>query len=274
MKVFHHGGRIGDCIYALYTIKSLGGGRLILSKFHVGSWGDSEIDSLSPLVEYQDYIESVRVADICNEDLDLWRLSQIKPKIIDDEVDYDLHDCELDYNPDMFPEWHGKSWPGNCHIGKRYSIHYGIRFNHSEPWIRAPRTMSHDVVVHLPFRRMVRSASCWLEILNSISDQGFSVKLIGSQYDTSMWDKSSCRFDVATPRDMLHASDYINSSRLFVGVASSNYVIAESIMKDGFVELSDDSSNAKPMNDRMAEITGFDNNTVVKMVVERLNNGE
>ncbi|KKK83146.1 hypothetical protein LCGC14_2796270, partial [marine sediment metagenome] len=33
-KVFHHGGRIGDMLFALYTMKALGGGQLMVSDYH------------------------------------------------------------------------------------------------------------------------------------------------------------------------------------------------------------------------------------------------
>ena len=59
MRKFHHGGRLGDCLYALYTVKKLGGGEVYLSLFHSPGWDEGMAKSLLPLIEYQDYVTGV-----------------------------------------------------------------------------------------------------------------------------------------------------------------------------------------------------------------------
>jgi hypothetical protein len=55
MRQFYHGGAAGDIIYALPTIKELGGGQIVC-----GIASDSLYNSLKPLLESQPYIDSVR----------------------------------------------------------------------------------------------------------------------------------------------------------------------------------------------------------------------
>jgi hypothetical protein len=67
MQVFGHSGDLGDIIYSLPAIKALGGGRLILfdspGKTAHGM-NPAKVDRLRPLLEQQDYIESVEWSDV------------------------------------------------------------------------------------------------------------------------------------------------------------------------------------------------------------------
>ena len=67
MNVFGHSGDLGDIIYSLPTIKALGGGKLFLfdspGKTAHGMT-PAKVDRIRPLLEAQDYIESVEWSDI------------------------------------------------------------------------------------------------------------------------------------------------------------------------------------------------------------------
>ena len=58
MNVFTHGGATGDIIFSLPTIKAKGGGKLIIHSYH-----KQRYEAIKPLIEVQDYIDSVEWAD-------------------------------------------------------------------------------------------------------------------------------------------------------------------------------------------------------------------
>jgi hypothetical protein len=59
MNVFTHGGATGDIIFSLPTIKAMGGGKLIIHSYH-----KQRYEAVKPLIEVQEYIDSVEWADI------------------------------------------------------------------------------------------------------------------------------------------------------------------------------------------------------------------
>lgn len=246
---FHHGGRIGDLVYAMYTIKALGGGELCLSLFHHPGWDRRFAESVKSLAEYQDYINQVSIIDIDQRQMSEWRCGRSKPWLIEKFIDYDLHDAELDYNPHMFPEWHKRDWPGNCHIAKRYAVHFGVDWDPEAVWLEAPQThVNIDVVFHMPLRRSVRSKERWLFILRALKASGFTVLVMTGPYDYEEWNYACEMYNIPciVPSDMLDASDYINSSRLFIGGASSCNTIAEGLKKRRIVELADGCDDTYP----------------------------
>lgn len=230
MKNFHHGGRIGDCIYSLYTVKALGGGKMYLSDFQQGNWSLQIAKSLKPFLEYQDYIGEVEVVD----------QEQLKKL----QIDYDLHKAELDYNPECFPEWHKRDWPGNCHIAKRYATHFGIPFFVENSWLKAPQTKRVDVAFHAPLRRAVRPPQDTGWIISQLTKQGYNVIILGSD-DIDDW-KPYADGGYLMPSSILEMADWINSAKVFMGAASSGNVIAEGLKKPRFVELADGCDNTFP----------------------------
>jgi hypothetical protein len=64
-RTFSHGGDTGDLIYALATVKMLGGGRLRLVKSHGvrEPFSPAKVESLRPLLEAQPYISGVEYGE-------------------------------------------------------------------------------------------------------------------------------------------------------------------------------------------------------------------
>ena len=210
-KVFHHGGKFGDMIFALYTMKALGGGQLVVSDYHGVNWDLKVAETMRSFLLYQSYVESVVLCPYPHIGL----------------INHDLQHAEDDKNPEAFPEWHGGSWPGNCNIRKRYAVHFGVEYDAEAVWLTAPQTKDVDVAVHIPQRRSLRSRADWMEILDGL--RGLRVAILGEE---------GLGVD-----SLLESADYINSAKVFLGVVSSCNALAEGLGKRRLVEQADGCDN-------------------------------
>ena len=237
-KVFHHGGRIGDMIFALYTMKALGGGQLVVSDYHGVGWSLEIAETMRSFLLYQSYVESVVLVDY--DVLDYSR------------VDYDLQHAEDDKNPEAFPEWHGGSWPGNCNIRKRYAVHFGVEYDPEAVWLTAPRTRSVEVAVHIPQRRSVRTSEDWREILERLAELRIRTVVLGEEGIGAY--------------SLLESADHINSAKVFLGVVSSCNALAEGLGKRRLVEQADGCDNVNAGGKMGLSINSLSNQEVVEMV--------
>ena len=233
-KVFHHGGKFGDMIFALYTMKALGGGQLVVSDYHGTSWSLEIAETMRSFLLYQSYVESVVLCSYPHIGL----------------INYDLQHAEDDKNPEAFPEWHGGSWPGNCNIRKRYAVHFGVDYDPEATWLTAPATKDVDVAVHIPQRRSVRSTKDWHEILGELGD--LRVALLGEEGGGT--------------DSLLETADYINSAKVFLGVVSSCNALAEGLGKRRLVEQADGCDNVNVGGKMGLSINGLSNQEVIEMV--------
>lgn len=228
MKVFHSPGRIGDCIYALWTMKALGGGRLIVSDYHQGNWSLDIARTMESFLRYQTYVEDVEFVTY--------------PCL--GVVDYDLHDAERDYNPEAFPEWDRQPWPSNCHLAKRYAVHFGLTFD-GKPWLTAPfGYQAKPIAFHAPEYRIIRSVDDWLTILAALDNVGLPAAFLGRN------------------TELLDSAMQINSAKVFLGAVSSCHAIAEGLGKIRLVEQAPGCFNVNPT----ACLNGVSNDDVVARV--------
>ena len=237
-KVFHHGGKFGDMIFALYTMKALGGGQLVVSDYHGVNWSLAIARTMTSFLLAQPYIESVRT------------VPYIAAEVY--QVDYDLQHAEDDRNPEDFPEWHGGSWPGNCNIRKRYAVHFGVEYDREAVWLTAPRTKEVDVAVHIPQHRLVRPLEDWFELLWELRLKKLRVVLLGKE-------------GLGT-NSLLESANYINSAKVFLGVVSSCNAIAEGLGKRRLVEQADGCDNVNVGGKMGLSINNLSNQEVVEMV--------
>jgi len=233
-KVFHHGGKFGDLIFALYTMKALGGGQLVVSDYHGVGWSLEIARTMEGFLLAQSYIE------------DVW----FQPYTTPGTVDYDLQHAEDDKNPEAFPEWHGGSWPGNCNIKKRYAVHFGVEYDPEAIWLTAPQTKDVDIAVHIPQRRSLRSRADWMKILDGL--RGLRVAILGEE---------GLGVD-----SLLETADYINSAKVFLGVVSSCNALAEGLGKRRLVEQADGCDNVNVGGKMGLSINGLSNQEVIEMV--------
>lgn len=114
MKTFRHGGKIGDIIYSLPTIRELGGGILYLPE-KTPDGCDSLYSSLKDLLLMQPYIKEVR------EYPSGLPYMELAPGI---HIDYDLDRARL------------QPMKGVIHIVKRYMDAFGVKVNNWQwPWL-------------------------------------------------------------------------------------------------------------------------------------------
>ena len=221
-------------IFALYTMKALGGGRLVVSDYHGVGWDLKIAETMRSFLLYQQYVESVVLCPYPHIGL----------------INHDLQHAEDDSNPEMFPEWHGGSWPGNCNIRKRYAVHFGVDYDPEAVWLTAPQTKQVDVAVHLPMRRSVRSAEDWDEILGGLSR--LKVMVLGEE---------GLGVD-----SLLESANYINSAKVFLGVVSSCNALAEGLGKRRLVEQADGCDNVNVGGKMGLSINRLSNQEVIEMV--------
>lgn len=270
MTTFHHGGRIGDCIYAMYTAQKLGGGDIYLSLYHRPGWSKGHIEILAPLLEYQDYISSASYIQIGGNELDDWRRGGPVPQCVQ-SLDYNLHYSETLRNPHEFPEWKGHSgnhpWPGNCHQGKRYAVGFDVEWDFDAKWMDAPDAdgESFDIVFHGPWRRLVRSPNDWQKVLKELSSH-FSIAVLGGGDDIDEWPDLSF-YKKVVPSDLLQTASLIKSSKAILGSASCCYAIAEAMKSTRFLEMAPGCDNNYPYGKTGHDITGMPNGDLVKEVI-------
>lgn len=234
MKSYHAAGRIGDVLFALYTMRALGGGRLILTDFHTPNWSLDIAMTMQSFLSYQEYIHEVTLVEY--KDLHLFK------------VDYDLHEAENDYNPEAFPEWDQSPWPGNCNIRKRYAVHFGV---HSDSptfpiWLTAPFDKPMDIVFHAKQDRIVRSTEDWLIILARLSDAGRHVHWLHHEGD---W---------------METAKCINNANVFLGAVSAPNALAEGLGIPTYVEQAPGCNNVNST----VVLNGMSNEEVVARVLE------
>jgi hypothetical protein len=113
-KTFRHGGKIGDVIFSLPTIRELGGGILYLPEKTPDACNNL-YSSLKDLLLQQPYIKEVR------EYPSGYPYMQLAPDI---HIDYDLDRARL------------QPMKGVIHIVKRYMDAFGIDYpGRKEPWL-------------------------------------------------------------------------------------------------------------------------------------------
>jgi len=235
MTVFHSAGRIGDLLFALWTMKALGGGQLVVSDFHKGNWDLDIARSMTDFLMLQPYIKDVAVTSY----------------VALGSIGYDFQHAETDYNPEAFGMSREEPWPGRALIAQRYAGHFGLTFD-GLPWLRSA-TMNCDVAFHCPMRRSVREKNDWITILESLSQSGLDIVILGKEPP----------FDDMGRFDLVNSAQYVNGAKCFLGVVSSMNALAEGLGKKRFVEHAPDCWNVTPG----VVINGMSNDEIVKHVI-------
>lgn len=253
---FYHAGHLGDLVCSLYTVKALGGGQFYIGDHFDGdwkNWGKEIQEAAVPLCRYQTYISCAKRVDSVPENLtynfiDSWRQQRT--------------DNHFEYSYDSI---------ASCGLKKRDFINVMMNvcghtlrdtlllLNHDIPWLSAPRTKDYDVVCHLPSHKVCRDVGDWRKIFKSMKSLGYSIAMIGGE-DVEFWEGSAC--DVIKPTDLLDAADYINSSKLFIGVSSCNNAIAEGLDKFRFIEC-EQAWGTEPQNERGWKINHWDARRII-----------
>lgn len=251
-NVFIHGGRIGDCIYALHTVKDLGGGIFQICLRHAPiRWDQKSLLDLLPLIQYQSYITKAVFTKIPHQ----YVMRNTSPgtkhrgseefECLGEDFQPWTHsfvDSESVYDPHNYPDLCNVNWIHHCHQSRRHHHFFQIKWDPDAVWLEAPKTKRVDIAFHAPSYRLVRSSDRWARIVETLQKR-FNVAIISGEVDRHDWARVG---DVIIPPSLLETADYINSAICFLGCASSCYAMAEAMKKHRFIELAQDCFNNFP----------------------------
>jgi len=217
VKTFKHSGDLGDIIFSLPTIKSLGGGILYLDPMGgeeepLVSWGnglfthtkltDKNIEIAKELLEYQEYID------------------EVKPWAGED----------VNYNLDMFRMHIRYNNLSDSHLAA-----FGIPFEErDEPWLKVPSAIIDDPERDVVFARSCRyhgNYSFWETIDRDLISKAF---FLGFKEEHEQF-KYTYPHMAEVPRrevqSLLEMAQVISGADLFVGNQGLPHAIAEALKK-------------------------------------------
>jgi hypothetical protein len=223
--------------------------------------GKDEIDALLPLCDYQEYITRCQRVDSFDE--------------VADSVDHVFRNRKTD--PEDFFEWRGNIWPENAHLKKIYFFdyfrsRYSLRdlmymFDPESSWLKCPPSdpVLYDIIVHCPGRKLCRSLDKWIEILRTLHYRGASIAVIAGPNDIDEWPSGEF-YTLFVPDDFLKVASLIKDAKLFMGLASCNYVIAEGVDAVRMIDMAPQTQGAEPLNQRGWNITRWDRDRILRSV--------
>ena len=214
---FKHSGDLGDIIFSLPVIKAVGGGILYLDpkggeKEPLVSWGnglfnstkmkEDTIESVRELLEYQDYIEEVR----------LW----------DGE--------EVDYNLDMFRMHVRYNNLSDSHLAA-----FGISFKErDESWLKVPSSVIDDVDRDVVFARSCRyhgNYSFWETIDRELVSKAFFLGFKEEYEQFKYTYPHMSEVPLREVKNIMEMAQIISGADLFVGNQGLPQAIAEGLKK-------------------------------------------
>jgi hypothetical protein len=226
MNIFKHSGAVGDLIYALPTIKALGGGILYLScedsdfldmqeKYPVGKYpikitkidgtrtafSQKTVDDLYPLLIKQDYLVDVK----------LWEGQK--------------------YTHDM-NEWRVKGKKGNLCI--RQAEVWQVKVAWHRKWLHAK---SHRIAPYI-FARSPRHRNLkfpWKTILDAHASEAV---FVGLPKEHENFEKKVGKIPYFPTANFLELAEIIAGCDLFIGNQSAPYAIAEALKANTLQETS------------------------------------
>jgi hypothetical protein len=222
-KTFRHGGKIGDVIFSLPTIRELGGGILYLPE-RTPDACNNLYSSLKDLLLHQPYIKDVR------EYPSGLNYMELAPDI---HVDYDLDRARL------------QPLKGVIHIVKRYMDAFGINYpNWKEPWLKLPDVVppieGEYMLVNYTGRHIfndcmkIKSSVNWTEVIKSIKKPAYFVGL-ESEYHNFV--QHSTDLPYLKTDNILQLSLLIKGAHSVYCNQSSTLAIAQGLSKEYYLDV-------------------------------------
>lgn len=205
-RTFVHGGDVGDLIYALPTMKALGGGNLLLVPHAVREpFTETKAQKLAPLLSIQPYLKSVEFAssihgEVCN--FNHFRQRYVKGKSL------------AQIQSEMF----GK----NCTTLE-------------QPWLqvdRPVRSEKHCVIMHRS-SRYHNADFPWKAV---VEKYGQHALFVGLRKEWEVFCKEFGQIEYHPTADFLELARLIAGSKLFIGNQSAPYSIAEGLKHPAILE--------------------------------------
>jgi hypothetical protein len=221
MKTFRHGGKIGDVIYSLPTIRELGGGILYLPERTTDSC-DNLYSGLKDLLLLQPYIHEVREYP---SGLPYMKLAR------DIHIDYDLDLARL------------QPMKGVIHIVKRYMDAFGVNYpGWEKPWLKIEgrsRFTGEFVVINYTGRHIhndklnITSSVNWQRVLQSIKQHAF---FVGTEQEHEGFCGIAGKIPHIATSNMLEVAIIIKAARTVYCNQSSVLALAQSLGKTYYLE--------------------------------------
>jgi len=216
-KTFKHSGDLGDIIFSLPVIKAMGKGILYLDpkggeEEPLVTWGnglftstkmsEERIESIKELLEYQDYIEEVR----------LWAGE------------------EVDYNLDMFRMHIRYNNLTDSHLAA-----FGIEFSHrDDPWLTVPAAIIDDVEKDVCFARSCRyhgNYSFWETLDRDVVKKGFFLGFKEEYEQFKYTYPHMSEVPLREVQNLLEMAQVISGCDIFMGNQGLPHAIAEALKK-------------------------------------------
>lgn len=209
MATYRHGGKSGDLIYALPSIKQLGGGILCMDvrPTHQNQ-GWPNYDALIPLLEVQHYIDDVIIE----------------------------HDSKLSVDYD-FKGWNERSDVWSQHLSETQAKHVGLGRQHLIlPWLTAPQKKIAPIVISRSLRTHGASLDTWQRFLEGRKREDCVFLGFPEEQDAFI-EYTGFKVVRYPTEDFLQVAGIIAGSELFLGNQSAALAIAEGLGKERKVEV-------------------------------------
>jgi predicted O-methyltransferase YrrM len=202
-KTFRHSGKIGDVIYALPTIRALGGGILYLNPNEGLEFSREAAESLLPLLRQQSYIAEARVWEGEPIDVDLDRFRA---------VSYGVTNLCLAY----------------------LRVFDAPNTDLESPWLQAKKCSAPPVI----FSRSLRyrgEPGFWNEVYGELgADAGF----VGTRDEHEAFVQEIGQVPYIETPDIQALAEAITGAKLFVGNQSAPLAVAEGLKRPVIQEVS------------------------------------
>lgn len=253
--VFHHGGRIGDCLYAMYTVRKIcerdnKKACIRLSLYHGGSWNINTLYDIVDFLLTQPFVCCVKEYTLPEN---FWEGPLNKDE---HGVDYDLHAPERKYNPKDFPLYDSSyGWPGNVNLAERTATYFGIEYDPDETWLDFPSDsgrpyflpeQSDYVVVHATKRRMGNRLTSFTR-LPTILDDRYNLKTIkvrcsNKDSDDSLFEDDAFLTGVVVANysvtySLVGLARVLKDALGFIMTCNAPFVLARGLGVPGLVEI-------------------------------------
>lgn len=203
---FAHGGDVGDLIYALPTMRALGGGTLSLCHFKVREpFSEQKANRIIPLLRLQPYLR---------------------------EVYFSPDPPHTTYN---FNNFRKRLRPGVT-LALAQSEMFGLNGGTTaDPWITVDRPVyagDYSVIFH----RSARYQNPKFPWKQAVKQYGHKALFVGMEREWQSFTKAFGKVEYHPTADFLELARLIAGAKLFVGNQSSPYSIAEGLKKPALLE--------------------------------------
>ncbi len=247
---FRHSGDLGDIIYSLPAVRALGGGTLYLNAFSPPLPGLEKLKFnkecavfLSPLLEAQEYINELRIADI----------------------------SAPDYNLDMIRHYIGISpltrsidWKNeNLNLSDIYLKIFNLpEKERNRKWLSVKRTPLSEFVFHRSLRAHNQNFP-WKKIVSEFAQRAI---FIGLENEWKSFQEEFGKVEFHRVDNALEMAEIIAGAGLFIGNQSLPSAIAEGLKQNAVLEAMPYMPNGQFQRANLINPLTWDDDSIASMI--------